>query len=96
MTSAPAQRPSPPVSAERWVIQVGVFSTSQRAAIVVERLTALGYPAFEREHTFVARGPFRVAFAGPFDNKEQADAALVAVRRVPDFEDAMLRPLPAS
>ena len=85
-----------PVSVDRWVIQAGVFSTSRRAAIVVERLTALGYPAFEREHTLVARGTFRAAFAGPFDTKEQAEAALAAVRRVPGFEDAMVRSLPGS
>ena len=83
------------VAAERWVIQTGVFSTAERAATVVEQLTALGYPAFEREQRF-ARGTFRVAFAGPFDTKQKADAAVAELRRQPDFGDAMVRPLPGS
>ena len=81
---------------ERWVIQAGVFSSVRRAATVVERLTALGYPAFEREHTFVTRGTFRVAFAGPFNTRQEADAALAALRREPDFADAHVRSLPGS
>jgi cell division septation protein DedD len=97
--TASAQAPplsGTPVTVERWVIQAGVFSSVRRAATVVERLTALGYPAFEREHTFVARGTFRVAFAGPFSRRQEADAALAALRREPEFADAHVRPLPGS
>jgi type II secretory pathway predicted ATPase ExeA len=90
--TASAQAPPPsgtPAPVERWVIQAGVFSTPERAATVVEQLIALGYPAFEQKFT---RGTLRVAFAGPFNTKQEADAALAALRRQPGFEDVMLSP----
>lgn len=94
--AASAQAPpvsGTPVPVERWVIQAGVFSSVERAATVVEQLTALGYPAFEREQTFT-RGTLRVALAGPFDTRQKADAAVAALRREPGFEDSIVRPLP--
>ena len=89
---APAQAPpvsGNSVSAEQWVIQAGVFSTPERAATVVEQLTALGYPAFEQKFT---RGSRRVAFAGPFNTKQEAETALAALRRQAGFEDVILSP----
>ena len=77
----------------RWAIQTGVFSSVQRAAVAVEQLTAIGYPAFQREQTFVTRGTFKVAFAGPYASRPQAETALAALRRVPGFADAMVREL---
>ena len=61
---------SPPASnasqqAGQWTIQTGVFTSAARAAMVVDQLTAIGYPAFQREQTFLTRGRFTVAFAGP-------------------------------
>jgi general secretion pathway protein A len=77
-----------------WVIQTALFSSVQRAAAAVSQLTALGYPAFQSEQTFVARGTFRVAFAGPYASREQAETALVALSRVPGYEGALVRELP--
>jgi len=81
--------------AEQWVIQTGVFTTATRAATVVEQLMAIGYPAFQREHTFNTRGTFNVAFAGPYASRSQAETALAALRRVPGFGDAHMRELPS-
>ena len=81
--------------AEQWVIQTGVFTTATRAATVVEQLMASGYPAFQREHTFNTRGTFKVAFAGPYASRSQAETALAALRRVPGFGDAHIRELPS-
>jgi hypothetical protein len=79
--------------AEQWVIQTGVFTTATRAATVVEQLIAIGYPAFQREQTFTTRGTFKVAFAGPYASRPQAETVLAALRRVPGFEDAHIREL---
>ena len=77
------------------MIQTGVFTTAARAATVVEQLMAIGYPAFQREHTLITRGTFKVAFAGPYASRPQAETALAALRRVPGFADAHMRELPS-
>ena len=45
------------------------------------------------EQTFITRGTFKVAFAGPYATREQADTALAALQRVPGFADALVREL---
>jgi general secretion pathway protein A len=92
-----AVEPSPqPVatSAESvWTIQAGIFSDAARAASVVARLEQLNYPSFEREIAFGGDAGFHVAFAGPYGSREAAAAALDALKRVPGFEGALVRPL---
>ena len=85
--------PAPAPRAGQWVIQTGVFTSGRRAAVVVEQLTAIGYPAFQQRHTFLTRGTFEVTFAGPYASRPEAEAAVAALRRVPDFADAHIREL---
>ena len=84
---------NPSQQAGQWTIQTGVFTSAARAAMVVDQLTAIGYPAFQREQTFLTRGRFTVAFAGPYASRPQAETALAALRRVPGFADAHIREL---
>ncbi len=74
-----------------WAVQTGAFTSQERAAALVGRLQQLGYPAFVREFDFPPRGRFRVALAGPFASREQADATLGALRRVPGLEGSLLK-----
>ena len=94
LADAPAPAPAAP-RAGRGRFQTGVFSSVQRAAVAVQELTAVGYPAFQREQTFITRGTFKVAFAGPYATRAQAETALAALRRVPGFADALVRELPS-
>ena len=89
-TSAAATESRP---AGQWAIQTGVFTSERRAETVVQQLTSIGYPAIQRELTFLTRERFRVAFAGPYESRPEADAALAALRRVPGFADAHVREL---
>ena len=82
-----------PTPAGQWVIQTGVFTSARRAAVVVEQLTAIGYPAFQRQQTLLTRGTFEMAFAGPYAGRSEAEAARATLRRVPGFEDAHVREL---
>jgi cell division septation protein DedD len=82
-----------PAPAGQWVIQTGVFASARRAENVVEQLTAIGYPAFHRQQTFISHGTLEVAFAGPYPTQAQADTERMTLRRVPGFEDAHVREL---
>ena len=91
-----AAAPTPALAsprAGRWAIQTGVFSSMRRAGMAVQQLEAIGYPAFQREQTFITRGTFKVAFAGPYPSRQQAETALAALQRVPGFADALVREL---
>jgi type II secretory pathway predicted ATPase ExeA/cell division septation protein DedD len=76
-----------------WTIQAGIFSDPARAASVVARLEELKYPSFQRELDFGGPDRFRVALAGPYGSREAAASALEALRRIPGFEGAVVRPL---
>jgi general secretion pathway protein A len=76
-----------------WTIQAGIFSDAARAASVVAKLEELNYPSFEREIAVGGEAGFHVAFAGPYGSREAAAAALEALKRVPGFEGALVRPL---
>ena len=91
--AAPPTAANPSQQAGQWAIQTGVFTSTARAAMVVDQLTAIGYPAFQREQTLITRGRFKVAFAGPYASRPQAETALAALRRVPGFADAHIREL---
>jgi len=76
-----------------WAIQAASFEDPARGAPVMARLEALNYPAFERDLEFNGGGRFRVVFAGPYGSREAAAAALDALRRIPGFEGALVKPL---
>jgi len=76
-----------------WAIQAASFLEPTRAASAIATLEALNYPAFERDLEFSGRGRWRVVFAGPYGTREAAAAALNGLRRIPDFEGALVKPL---
>jgi type II secretory pathway predicted ATPase ExeA/cell division septation protein DedD len=76
-----------------WAIQAASFLDPARAASAVATLEALNYPAFERDVEFSGGGRWRVVFVGPYGTREAAAAVLNGLRRIPDFEGALARPL---
>jgi type II secretory pathway predicted ATPase ExeA len=76
-----------------WAIQAASFLDARRAASAVATLEALNYPAFERDLEFSGRGRWRVVFVGPYRTREAAAAVLNGLRRIPDFEGALTKPL---
>jgi len=76
-----------------WAVQAASFQSPVRAASVVARLETLNYPAFERDLEFSGRGRWRVVFVGPYGTREAAAAAMEKLRRIPDFEGALVKPL---
>jgi DedD protein len=92
LPTAPAPEATPAVEGS-WAIQAGAFANPAGAALLVQQLQQQGLPAFERDMAFGARGVFRVAFAGPFSERQAAEAALARLRATSGFERVVLRDL---
>jgi hypothetical protein len=105
----PEAPPGPPLTAARWlassvdmtprmpsagyVLEVALFQSGERAARLVNELTAALYPAY---HADVRLGPAGRRFVqvrvGPYATRTEAEAAVDAIRRMPGYADARIRP----
>jgi DedD protein len=92
---APAKPPEakPVVEASHWVVQVGNYTTREKAAAVASALKSQGLDAFV-ENLGGKKPTFRVA-VGPEEDRRQADALLPKVRSAaPGGEKPSVRPWP--
>jgi len=80
----------PAAADQTWVVQVAAFSNPDRAATMAQRLTEIGFPAYQVEPD-TATDALTLVRVGPYRSAEEADEARDRLRTVPDYEGAFVR-----
>jgi hypothetical protein len=88
---AGSMAPLPPgaaATAESFVIDVALFSSSARAVRVVADLAAANYRAYVRDLQLGDRGRLYQVKVGPFASRAAADAEMARIHATPGYADA--------
>jgi type II secretory pathway predicted ATPase ExeA len=80
--------PAAAATAESFVIDVALFSSSARAVRLVADLTAAHYRAYVRDLQLGDRGHLYQVKVGPFASRAAADAEMARIHATPGYADA--------
>ncbi len=71
-----------------YVVEVALFTTSQRGARLVDELAAASFRAYQRPLDLGSRGFYRQVLIGPFATRAEADSDLERLHRRGGYADA--------